>query len=87
MPAVIVPRDSLSLTIDLCAAVWWRMRSDVLCGAPNGATAVICEECGAARWDGPDGQLQRRIIAALQTADQSATTYKQVSDTLTWLRQ
>jgi hypothetical protein len=62
----------------------WCMRSDVLRRAPNGATAVHREMWGAARWDGPDGQLQQRIIAALQTADQSVTTYKQVSNTLIW---
>jgi len=50
----------------------------VLCGASNAAAAWCCCECGAARWDGPDGQLQQRITAALQTADLDLTNIRQV---------
>lgn len=48
------------------------------CGACNPAGAVSCCECGAARWDGPDGQLQQRVTAALQTADLDISNIRQV---------
>lgn len=62
----------LLLRCVLCA------RSGVPCGTGNEATAGCCCVCGAARWDGPDGQVQQRIAAALQTADLDATNLRQV---------
>ncbi|KAK9838474.1 hypothetical protein WJX81_001580 [Elliptochloris bilobata] len=48
------------------------------CGYVNRFTPHECAACGAARWDGPDGQLRARLAAVLQTADLSATTMRQV---------
>lgn len=52
-----------------------------MCGAWNPAEEQCCVECGAARWDGPGGQLQLRLLAALRTADLDATSIKQVRGT------
>jgi hypothetical protein len=51
----------------------------VVCGTLNAAVQQRCGECGAARWDGPGGQLQLRLLAALRTADLDTTSVKQVS--------
>lgn len=51
----------------------------MLCATPNPASADRCLTCGAARWDGPDGQGGARIRAALQTADAGRVTLRQVA--------
>eukprot|EP00775_Hariotina_reticulata_P002441 gene2441-2744_t len=48
------------------------------CGAANDAYEMHCLDCGAPRWDGPTGQLQQRLQAALCTADLDVTTSNQI---------
>ena len=50
------------------------------CGYVNRFTPLECAACGAARWDGPGGQLRARLAAVLQTADLGSTSVRQVPD-------
>lgn len=42
--------------------------SPEVCGKRNRKDAPTCGQCGAVRWDGPDGQLRSRVWAAAQAA-------------------
>lgn len=50
----------------------------VPCSHVNSVADASCEACGAARWDGDNGQLSARVRAILQTSDLNATTLKGV---------
>lgn len=53
--------------------------SDVqACSYDNHFTTYHCAACGAARWDGPGGQLESCTAAAFQTADLDKTSTKQL---------
>ncbi len=49
------------------------------CSHKNQFTKHHCAVCGAARWDGPDGQLQACVNAAFQTADLDTTSTTQLA--------
>lgn len=44
------------------------------CGNFNVNNPFTCDVCGAARWDGPLGQLRARVAAALQTGGLASAT-------------
>ena len=48
------------------------------CNFDNYFTTFNCAACGAARWDGPDGQLEACTAAAFQTADLDNTNSRQL---------
>ena len=49
-----------------------------VCNFKNHFTRYNCAACGAARWDGPGGQLEACTAAAFQTADLDNTNSRQL---------
>eukprot|EP00192_Tetraselmis_astigmatica_P024887 CAMPEP_0117678738 /NCGR_PEP_ID=MMETSP0804-20121206/17454_1 /TAXON_ID=1074897 /ORGANISM="Tetraselmis astigmatica, Strain CCMP880" /LENGTH=449 /DNA_ID=CAMNT_0005488139 /DNA_START=274 /DNA_END=1623 /DNA_ORIENTATION=- len=48
------------------------------CDQRNPASSSSCSSCGAARWDGEDGQLAVRVRAVLQTSSSKQLTSQEV---------
>jgi hypothetical protein len=77
---------ALDTTILPCRCAAWAAASllppccscSTLCGMLNAGSSERCVACGAARWDGRDGEVQRRIRAALATTDTSRANIRQV---------